>query len=113
MRWLFCNKVEMCWWKSDRCKKISEKSKHSHERQRDVRENEETKKENGSSKEKPLNIFHGPILGIETFLCNDDDGHTKNIVVRFQNLCVWDGLNECEISRPEILFQSAPASNDW
>ncbi len=21
---------------------------------------------------------------------------------------VWDGLNECEISRPEILFQSAP-----
>ncbi len=22
---------------------------------------------------------------------------------------VWDGLDECEISRPEILFQSAPA----
>ncbi len=24
---------------------------------------------------------------------------------------VWDGLDESEISRPEILFQSAPACN--
>ncbi len=24
---------------------------------------------------------------------------------------VWDGLDECEISRPEILFQSAPGHN--
>ncbi len=24
---------------------------------------------------------------------------------------VWDGLDESEISRPEILFQSAPAFN--
>ncbi len=23
-------------------------------------------------------------------------------------MVVWDGLDECEISRPEILFQSAP-----
>ncbi len=29
----------------------------------------------------------------------------------FQNMSgVWDGLDECEISRPEILFQSTPGS---
>ncbi len=26
---------------------------------------------------------------------------------------VWDGLDESEISRPEILFQSAPAKNRY
>ncbi len=25
---------------------------------------------------------------------------------------VWDGLDECEISRPEILSQSAPDKNE-
>lgn len=42
------------------------------------------------------------------FLC---DGHTKNRVVRVSEfvVSVWDGLDECEISRPKILFQSAPA----
>ncbi len=56
--------------------------------------------------------MHGPSLGIETFLCNDDDGHTKKYCCSFSKLFVgvWDGLNECEISRPEILFQSAPAN---
>ncbi len=29
----------------------------------------------------------------------------------FQNLLgVWDGLDECEISQPEILSQSSPAN---
>ncbi len=57
--------------------------------------------------------MHGPSLGIETFLCNDDDGHTKKSccpVSKFV-VVVWDGLDESEISRPEILFQSAPAHN--
>ncbi len=107
MRWLFCNKVEMCWWKSGRCKNISEKSKHTHARHRDVRQNEETKKENGSSKDN-LIILHGPSLGIETFLCNDDDGHTKNIVVWFQNLLWVYGMAWMRVRFPGLKFCYSP-----
>ncbi len=35
-------------------------------------------------------------------------GFTKNRVVRVSEIAVgvWDGLDDCEISRPEILSQS-------
>ncbi len=57
-----------------------------------------------------FNYFAWPQPRNWNFLCNDDDGHTKNNccpVSKFV-VVVWDGLDESDISRPEILFQSTP-----
>ncbi len=100
MRWLFCNKVETCWWKSDRYKK------KTHERQRDVRENEETKNVQeitfnyfARAQHMDLNFYVMMMMAIQKILLSV----VSNFVVG-----VWDGLDECEISRPEISSQSAP-----
>ncbi len=45
---------------------------------------------------------------IETFLCNDDDGHTKNIVVRFQNLLWVYGMAWMRVRFPGLKFCSSP-----
>lgn len=56
-----------------------------------------------------MEVKIGPSLGIETFfLCNDDDGHTKNIVVRFQNLLWVYGMAWMRVRFPGLKFCSSP-----
>ncbi len=55
-----------------------------------------------------LIILHGPSLGIETFLCNDDDGHTKNIVVWFQNVLWVYGMAWMRVRFPGLKFCPSP-----
>ncbi len=57
-----------------------------------------------------FNYFAWPQPRDFNFFINDDDGHTKNIVVWFQNLLWVYGMAWMSVrfSRPEILFQSAP-----
>ncbi len=97
-RWLFCNKVETCWWKSDRYKK----KKNTHERQRDVREKVQEITFNYFARPQPrdLNFYVMMMMAIQKILLS--------VVSKFV-VGVWDGLDACEISRPEILSQSAPA----
>ncbi len=66
MRWLFCNKVEMCWWKSDRCKKISEKV-NIHMRDIEMSGKMKRLKRKMEVQKITFNYLHGPSLGIETF----------------------------------------------
>ncbi len=111
MRWLFCNKVEMCWWKSDRCKKICEKSKHTWEtemsgKMKRLKRKMEVQKITFNYFARPqprnLNFFYAMMMmAIQ-----------KNIVVQFKNLLWVYGMAWMRVrfSRPEILFQSAPVA---
>ncbi len=57
--------------------------------------------------------MHGPSLGIETFLCNDDDGHTKILLSGFKICCGCMGWPEWEWDfLAWNFFQSAPDYND-
>ncbi len=55
-----------------------------------------------------FNYFAWPQPRIETFLCNDDDGHTKNIVVWFQNVLWVCGMTWMRVRFPGLKFSSSP-----
>ncbi len=61
-------------------------------------------------KREPLIIFHGLT---KYFLCDDNKNKLIGLSMFQSLLCVYrkDGLDECEISRSEILSQSAPDSD--
>ncbi len=103
MRWLFCNKVEMC-WKSDRYKK------KTHMRDREMSGKMKRLKIKMEVQEitfyyfawpqpRDLNFYVMMMMAIQKILLS--------VVSKFV-VGVWDGLDACEISRPEILSQFAP-----
>ncbi len=117
MRWLFCNTwrpfIGSRWLmgKSDRCKKMCKKVKHTQsEMQRDIMENEETEKENGSEaavQQKTFNYFVWPQANVLNFLNVMAIKKGLSVTSKFA-VGLWDGLEVCEISLPELLSQSCP-----
>ncbi len=57
---------------------------------------------------KTFNYFAQPQPRNWNFLCNDDDGHTKNIVVWFQNLLWVYGMAWMSVRFPSLKFCSSP-----
>ncbi len=55
-----------------------------------------------------FNHFAWPQPRNWNFLCNDDDGHTKNIVVWFQNLLWVYGMAWMRVRFPGLKFCSSP-----
>ncbi len=84
-------------------RKLVKKSKHTHESTEMSGKMQRLKRKMEVQKI-PLIILHGPSLGIETFLCNDDDGHTKNIFVQFQNLLWMYGMAWMRVRFPGLKF---------
>ncbi len=88
-------------------KKWQVQEKKTHERQRDVRENEETKMKmevqeitfHYFARPQPRDLNFYVMMVIQKILLS--------VVSKFV-VGVWEGLDACEISRPEILSQSAP-----
>ncbi len=94
MRWLFCNKVNtvLLITVDLLVKKTGTRKK------RETEILEKMKKRKREVKVQFLDIFYVMVIQIGC-PC-------------FRTCCgVWDGLDECEISRPEILSQSAPVAD--
>ncbi len=105
MRWLFCNKVSSVNNSIPAGKEVTGYKKKGSDR--DIGE----KGSEGAVQRRTFSYFPQPRLKTWTFLC---DGPTNRLIgfSMFQNLLwVWDGLDECEISWPEIVSQSAPGAS--
>jgi len=86
---------------------VIKKKVHTRERRRGIRENGKKQKGSvGAVQEEGTFSLHGPNTDLFYVMAIQKVG--LSVILKFV-VGVWDGLDECSISQPEIVSQSGPA----